>query len=281
MDEFPGLLHRDFGLRPQGKGAPMSSSKSVRFGSGSAGGDLFGGDFQRNRPDNIEDNDFFTAPPKYSSANPNLGSDPFFGMGAKPVDSNSSTSMPVFDKPVYDDEEDIFSGVPGLKKGAKEKSDVFGKSNYENDLLAGLGSSNGASRSGLNDDILPSSKRFSPSFEGDLLDSLGGGKGFAESRKPGFSNNSPPSFEDDLLAGFSGVSRHSSKNSGSQKKESVSGFDDLIPGFGGSSNRGLRRYSKKFSHYPIILCLIFNIYLLSSTVCYCIHQSLLFMIPLI
>ncbi|CAA6670427.1 unnamed protein product [Spirodela intermedia] len=235
MDEFPGLLHRDFGLRPQGKGAPMSATKTgvgstARFGSGAG-----------------------------------LGSSP-------PVEAGSSPSMPVFDKPVYDDDGDIFSGLPGMKKGfsasATVQNDVFSPPAYEDDLLAGLGGSRPGSRgSGVNGgarnvsskassrydvNLLSgfgdsgdrnvsdaSSNRVSPPFDDDLLASLGRGKAYTDSRRSGASSNhSPPSFEADLLAGLSGVPRHSGEEKRSQEKKSISSFDDLIPGFGGTSLPG-------------------------------------------
>lgn len=293
MDEFPGLLHRDFGLRPQGKGAPMSATKTgvgstARFGSGAGGSalpsDLFGGDLQSGHRAQRDDDDFFGvgggAPAKYSSASATFGSDPFFSMGTKlgsspPVEVGSSSSMPVFDKPVYDDEGDIFSGVPGMKKvfpaSSTVQNDVFATPAYEDDLLAGLGGSGPGSRgSGVNggarnvsgkgsslyDDSLlsgfgdsgdrkvsnASSNRVSPPFDDDLLASLGGGKAYTDSRRSGAtSNHSPPSYEADLLAGLSGVPRHAGEEKRSQAKESISSFDDLIPGFGGSGLSGQKR----------------------------------------
>uniref|UniRef100_A0A0D9Y037 J domain-containing protein n=1 Tax=Leersia perrieri TaxID=77586 RepID=A0A0D9Y037_9ORYZ len=154
MDDFQGLLARDFGLRPQGKAAPMSAARaaapsgsawsSSRSASGSAAAaasappapsydDLFGGS---------------AAPPK-STPSPNLDAifdsymEPSAGAPQPPKPKHSS--MPVFDKPVYDD--DIFDGVPGVKSSSARFDDVFGGSRavpppppaYD-DLLGGFGS---------------------------------------------------------------------------------------------------------------------------------------------
>nr|CAD1829932.1 unnamed protein product [Ananas comosus var. bracteatus] len=89
MDEFPDLLARDFGLRPQGKSAPMASSKASsaaaspwnRSGSGRAAAPV---------------------------GDPNLGGggggggdvfDSIFDAAPREARSRSSSSLPVFDKP--------------------------------------------------------------------------------------------------------------------------------------------------------------------------------------
>ncbi|MQL92975.1 hypothetical protein Taro_025620 [Colocasia esculenta] len=287
MDEFPGLLSRDFGLRPQGKAAPMSASKSSDFGSasgfGSTGGgmgfpaDLLGGG-RRDDGDDI----FFggggarAQPPKYVSASAGFASDPFFSMGAAKtesspsVDAGFSASMPVYDKPVYDDDDgDIFSGVPGMKKSssasAAARKDVFSPPAYEDDLLASLGGSRPASRGPADsgrpgaasgnasptygdDDLLSTlgrsggsresgaaTGRSSPPYDDDLLANIGGGRSFVDEKRSGsaHSKHSSTVYEDDLLAGFSGVPKRSS-DEGRSRGQGVSGFDELIPGFGGS-----------------------------------------------
>lgn len=164
MDDFPGLLARDFGLRPQGKGAPMAPlAGSARSSQGPAFDDVFGG------------------PPRFSQPrSPPSSFDSLFPGLKDPLPSSKSSSLPVYDKPVYDD--DIFDGVPGVRSSASGKFD---------DVFASMGSHDASA----------------PPM-GDFLESLG----------------RPPA---------------ESKGSGSgrigDEKEDLTGFEELIPGFGGSS----------------------------------------------
>ncbi|XP_010914450.1 auxilin-related protein 2 isoform X1 [Elaeis guineensis] len=217
MDEFPGLLARDFGFRPQGKNAPMAASKAasvggVNLGTGStrssaastswnksrsgwnSTGDSLFGDHGVGISDNRSPpayDDVFGGPPSYSNStshgrsgsatSPPLDSifEGFKDSGAKPA---TSSSLPVYDKPVYDD--DIFDGVPGMKNSSVKYDDVF------TSMSAG---SNHVS---------------SPPYD-DLLENLG--KAMPESKGA------------------------NDKRSGEQKDQDLSGFEELIPGFGGSS----------------------------------------------
>ncbi|XP_008800820.2 auxilin-related protein 2-like [Phoenix dactylifera] len=216
MDEFPGLLARDFGFRPQGKNAPMAAPKAasvggVNIGSGSArssassnygsksrsgwnstGDSLFGdhgvGISDSRSPPTYDD--VFGGPPSKSnssshgrsaSANSHPSFDSIFE-DLKDSGAKLATKSPVYDKPVYDD--DIFDGVPGIKSSSVKYDDVFAS------VSAG---SNHVS---------------SPPYD-DLLENLG--KAIPESK--------------------SAVD----KRSGEQKDQDSSGFEELIPGFGGSS----------------------------------------------
>ncbi|XP_077249760.1 auxilin-related protein 1-like [Tasmannia lanceolata] len=169
MDDFPGLLARDFGFRSQGKSSSISTSKGG-IGSGSSsslssnkgrsgwnptpsGSDSLLGDLGLFGNKNSQDfgslggfSDVYGGPPKYtnpSSSSSSLGLDPKFE-GSKDLDKSSS--MPIYDKPVYD--EDIFDGVPGIKSSASAKyEDIFGSlssppdnssSSYD-DILGNLG----------------------------------------------------------------------------------------------------------------------------------------------
>uniref|UniRef100_A0A1D1YVN7 Auxilin-related protein 2 n=1 Tax=Anthurium amnicola TaxID=1678845 RepID=A0A1D1YVN7_9ARAE len=273
MDEFPGILHGEYGLRPQGKPVPKASvaGSAPRFRSGAGGpplpADLFSG-----------------GGGKYASAGPAFASDPFFRMGAKlgsptvePTGSSSS-SMPVYDKPVYDDDGDIFSGVPGLRKSSSASTarhgDVF-PAPYDDDLLANLGGArsgpSGDKRSGASygraspppydDGFLAglgglgdgkrsgsSSNPASPPYDDDLLVNLGGGKGSSDDKRSGVAfEQSSPSYEDVLLAGLGGVSKRSSNEKGFQEQD-LSHFDDLLPGFGGSSLPKQRRKPLEKDH---------------------------------
>ncbi|OVA10940.1 hypothetical protein BVC80_7759g2 [Macleaya cordata] len=238
MDDFPGLLARDFGFRPQGKSAPMAASKgtggggTLNFGIGSGGGDtssfsssssnlrgksgwnsnpvggvsflddhegLFGGGSttggSQKTTTTTKDfgggyDDVFGGPPKStinpsglsSSSTSSFDYDSIFKGGSTRKVVSSSSSLPVYDKPVYDD--DIFDGIPGLKPMSSSSSSI----KY--------------------DDVFSSSS--SPPKQGDspLYDDLLGNLGKTE-----------PS----ILK----------KNSSGKKDDDESSFDDLIPGFGG------------------------------------------------
>ncbi|KAK8674329.1 hypothetical protein V6N13_112622 [Hibiscus sabdariffa] len=137
MDDFPGLLAKDFGIKPQGKSAPMAPPKSSSSGSNYG----FGSGFTRSSYGNAKStsnsifddqdrdgilfNDAYGGQRKYSSesratsaqTSSSFDYDSFF----------QDTKPPVFDKPVYDD--DLFDGLSefqssSAKSGAKFE-DVF------------------------------------------------------------------------------------------------------------------------------------------------------------
>ncbi|RRT80930.1 hypothetical protein B296_00017159 [Ensete ventricosum] len=220
MDEFSGILDRDFGLRPQGKSAPMASPStaatvgggrgerpnlwSVRDGSSDATSSWenptsgwnsasIGDPFRRDRGAGIsKDYDYvFVGVPansssssrgQYASSSSPSSFDSIFN-GFADSGTKSSSSLPVYDKPVYDD--DIFGGVPGTKSSSSVKYD---------DVFASLSSGSN------NVSALP--------YE-DLFENLG--KQMPESRGG------------------------SDKRSGEKEEQDMSGFDELIPGFGRSS----------------------------------------------
>ncbi|KAG0479819.1 hypothetical protein HPP92_010677 [Vanilla planifolia] len=201
MDDL-GILARDFGIRPKGNAAPMASSKSsVPVGSGTStatvqnwnktrsasswtsmpDGDLrFGsgvGGISTDRSPPPYD-EVFLASSRKSSTTP-VGSifEGYSDAVAK------APSIPVYDKPVYDD--DIFDGIPGMKSSSTVKyDDVF------------------VSMSSVPEGVS------SPPYD-DLLENLG--KGMPETKGSG------------------------EKNSRASKHNGESGFEELIPGFGGSS----------------------------------------------
>ncbi|TKY60453.1 Auxilin-related protein 2 [Spatholobus suberectus] len=148
MNDFDGLFTSDFGLKPQGKSAPMapkgSSSAPLDFGSRSDSGSLFGSSApRRNDPAAFDD---LLAGAGSDSRRPGSPFDLDAMYGGPPARSANSPP-PVYDKPVYDD--DIFDGVPGLKStSAKVKFDnVFATTSSEgggggaafDDLLGGFG----------------------------------------------------------------------------------------------------------------------------------------------
>ncbi|KHF99207.1 hypothetical protein F383_08933 [Gossypium arboreum] len=137
MDDLPGLFAKDFGIKPQGKAAPMAPPRN------SSSGPNYGyrSDFTRSSSANVKSSsnsifddqdrdgglvfdDVYGGPPKYSSESrattaqtSSFDYDSFF----------KDPKPPVYDKPVYDD--DIFDGLPGIKSSsttsAAKYDDVF------------------------------------------------------------------------------------------------------------------------------------------------------------
>ncbi|KAK9054995.1 hypothetical protein SSX86_026074 [Deinandra increscens subsp. villosa] len=137
MDDF-GILARDFGYRPQGKSAPMKSDG--------------GGDFRSRPPSSStpfaadEDqlfNDVFGGPPKFTNNNPrsappmpDIDYDSIFkNSSSTPKTKSASSNLPVYDKPVYDD--DIFEGLPGMKS----KSMYSASTKYDDNIFASMAAS--------------------------------------------------------------------------------------------------------------------------------------------
>ncbi|KAG8093142.1 hypothetical protein GUJ93_ZPchr0012g19376 [Zizania palustris] len=149
MDDFQGLLARDFGLRPQGKAAPMSAARAAAP-SGSAWSSSRSSTASATAPPAPSYDDLFgaaapSAPPPKAAPSPSLDAifDSFKEPSASAVPPKPNhSSMPVFDKPVYDD--DIFDGVPGVKSSSDRFDDVFGGNHTPplayDDLLGGFGS---------------------------------------------------------------------------------------------------------------------------------------------
>ncbi|CAH8277023.1 unnamed protein product [Arabidopsis lyrata] len=133
MDDFTGLLARDFGLKPQGKSAPMaaqsnsSASDFNSFASSYSFANAAGkkseslpvfDDLGRDGDDLLFKDVFSGPPPKYGSSSGDSRSPPasafdYDAMFKEPK-SKPASSMPVYDKPVYDDE-DVFESIPELK----------------------------------------------------------------------------------------------------------------------------------------------------------------------
>ncbi|KAJ4772756.1 Chaperone DnaJ-domain superfamily protein [Rhynchospora pubera] len=198
MDDMSGILARDFGIRPQGKAAPMAASKTAST--------------YRSTPSS-------SAWTNNASPSPSPSYDDFFTSAASSAPANSRSTVnqphdpildtfnkgPVFDTPVYDD--DIFDGVPGVRSSSTNMrfDDVFGSG--------------------------PSDRTHvdSPPAYDDLLGSLGS--------KSGRLASPPPPPYDDFLGGLGTTDRKDDKDQGSVKTKApsgLSGFDDLLPGFGSS-----------------------------------------------
>ncbi|BAT73231.1 hypothetical protein VIGAN_01069800 [Vigna angularis var. angularis] len=135
MNDFDGLFTSDFGLKPQGKSAPMAPSSK---GSSKAAPLNF--DFGSRSASNFDDL-LAGAGSDTRRADSPFDLDSMYG---GPPARSSSSPPPVYDKPVYDD--DIFDGVPGMKSTSRVKfDDVFattekgGSDAAFDDLLGGFG----------------------------------------------------------------------------------------------------------------------------------------------
>lgn len=173
------MLARDFGLRPAGKSAPMRSDGGDRRRSSSSS------PLYDDHSDDLLYKDVFGGPPKYtnnsnkSSSMNDINYDSIFNTGK---DSNKTSSGPVYDKPVYD--EDIFEGLPGLKsKSVSEKTASTVR--FDDDVFASM--------------TLPPQPKIKDEHFGDLLGNLRSNEKVSEPKRSSSSNAKE---FDDLLAGF-------------------------------------------------------------------------------
>ncbi|CAJ1974827.1 unnamed protein product [Sphenostylis stenocarpa] len=151
MNDFDGLLTTDFGFKPQGKSAPMAAAKASSNNSSSLNFDLgsrsarASNSFAGGESVNVASIDdlFSGGGGGGSKQEASFDFDSVF-RGSADMRSKSvnlpAHDEPVFDKPMYDDD-DIFDGVPGLKSSSKfSYGDVFAPAAFD-DLLGGLGKS--------------------------------------------------------------------------------------------------------------------------------------------
>ncbi|MBA0686390.1 hypothetical protein Goari_013996 [Gossypium aridum] len=201
MDDLPGLFAKDFGIKPQGKAAPMAPPRNASSGPNYG----YRSDFTRSSSANaksssnsiFDDQDrdgglvfdnVYGGPPKYSSESrattaqtSSFDYDSFF----------KDPKPPVYDKPVYDD--DIFDGLPGIKSSsttsAAKYDDVFSISGSPprpknkspnnspfDDLLGNLG--------GKEPEMKVKSERVKPEKDAPLFDDLLSGFGRSSSPTP-------------------------------------------------------------------------------------------------
>ncbi|KAG5232136.1 auxilin-related protein [Salix suchowensis] len=207
MDDFHGLLAPDFGYKPQGKSAPMAPSRNTNrdnnnFNLGSGGSVHIRSSFSNKSAPIFDDhvgtdgllfNNAFDGPLKYSEsrggASTNTSS---FDYDSIFKDQNpKSASMPIFDKPVYDD--DIFDGLPGLKNSSTDGGSASAPK-FDN-VFASVSSPPKQHRR-------PLARESSP-FD-DLLGNLG--KKETESKTESRKVEKDSTAFDDLLPGFGGSS---------------------------------------------------------------------------
>ncbi|OMO89520.1 hypothetical protein COLO4_19725 [Corchorus olitorius] len=214
MDDFPGLLAKDFGIKPQGKSAPMAPPRNPSSGSNFSSVPNYGfrSDFNRSSSGNAKSssnsifgdhddglmfNDVFGGPPKYSSESRATTTQ------SSSFDYNSifkESKPPVFDKPVYD--EDIFDGLPGVKSSSTPTAAKY------DDIFASISGSPPP----------PKHKSMNSSPFDDLIGNLG--KKETETK---------------------------AKSERVRPGEDLPVFDDLLPGFGRSSSPAPARSTKEAS----------------------------------
>ena len=212
MDGIEGLLARDFGVRPPGKGAPMAGGAS-RPAAGSAAGPAAWSNPGRSAPASSAApsyDDLFGAPAPAASF------DSLFDSFNGPTSSSSSAARAKTapsSAPVFDD--DIFDAVPGLRPSSNSSA------RYDDGVF-------GAAAPAY-DDVFAAGTRSAPPPAYDDDDDLLGGFGSApraeEKKRPVVVDDG-----DDLLGGFG-------RKPAPVEEEATggAGFDDLIPGFAGSS----------------------------------------------
>ncbi|KAK7282268.1 hypothetical protein RIF29_10916 [Crotalaria pallida] len=187
MNDFDNLLASEFGLKPQGRAAPMSASKGSSTSSfrSTPNDDVFNSIPNHHKKNLSSDDpfaDLFTAksdaPFRVSSAD--------FG--------SRSVNLPAYDKPVYDD--DIFDGIPGLKSSAKVTyDDVFasvdsGKKGEEGSSGSSRGGGGGGGGDSAFDDLLGGfGKLKSSSFGGTRSEKGEKGVGDFDDLIPGFGSS--------------------------------------------------------------------------------------------
>ncbi|KAH1081628.1 hypothetical protein J1N35_021389 [Gossypium stocksii] len=193
MDDLPGLFAKDFGIKPQGKAAPMAPPRNASSGPNYG----YRSDFTRSSSANVKSSsnsifddqdrdgglvfdDVYGGPPKYSSESrattaqtSSFDYDSFF----------KDPKPPVYDKPVYDD--DIFDGLPGIKSSSTTSATKY------DDVFSISGSP-------------PRPKNKSPNnspFD-DLLGNLGGKEPEMKVKSERVKSEKDAPLFDDLLSGF-------------------------------------------------------------------------------
>ncbi|KAG8090292.1 hypothetical protein GUJ93_ZPchr0011g28649 [Zizania palustris] len=224
MEGIEGLL-ADFGVRPQGKAAPMAASRG-------AAGSAWPNPRPNPTPSATRSYDgIFGAPAAAPAANSTSSFDSLFGSFDGPTSSSSAARTKPSPAAVYD--EDIFNAVPGLNPIPNSTSS---SARYDGDDVFG----GGRVAAPTFDDAFSTKRSAPPSYD-DILGEFG------VKPQAGESKRSVVVEDDDLLGGF-GTKPHVEEDIGG------TGFDDLIPGFAGSSpprSRNTIDDSKRDTAVPI------------------------------
>ncbi|KAK9735542.1 hypothetical protein RND81_04G211400 [Saponaria officinalis] len=180
MNDFEGLLSSDYGFKPSGKSAPMANVKSsTKTASYSSSSSSFIDDrdtlFRPNHKSDFSDlgnfDDVFPNSKSTSSSSNNRNAagvdfDSIFGGGgggeAAAAPPPKFSSLPVFDKPVYDDDDvssspvNQFNDIFGSKKsGGDAFDDLLGGLGKKENLSAKSSTKGGGTGGSSFDDLLP------------------------------------------------------------------------------------------------------------------------------
>ncbi|CAO2832415.1 unnamed protein product [Amaranthus hypochondriacus] len=217
MNDFQGLLSSDYGFKPQGKAAPMASSKPTSVSSNSKSNSTFDFEIGGNKSSSSSFIDNHETPFR---SNRKTNSDDFADLGdvifSKKVDNNNNNNSSKVNNLVNFDS--IFGGDGGGGGGGDSgprfsSLPVFDKPVYDDDISSPM----------KYDDMFSSST----TRKGDAFDDLLGGLGKKEQQSS-------------RLVGSASVSK-------GNEKGSIPSFDDLLPGFGSGSATSSSRISADVS----------------------------------
>ncbi|CAI9107223.1 OLC1v1006534C2 [Oldenlandia corymbosa var. corymbosa] len=243
MDDLD-VLARGYGFRPQGKSNPMRSEAGDRRSASTRSS--FTAIYDDDHGGRGGDGGFFNGgPPKYysysnsNSSKPSSGMDDFdydsiFNSSAAPAsggnsNSTKTTSAPVYDKPVYDD--DIFNGLPGVKSKSVSSASM---GRFDDDGFSSVASPPGWSSTGNSNTRIDEPD--------DLLGKLGQSEG--ETRKTS-STSTGFEFLDNLTRKEPVPEVKSSSRSSSSR-----GFDDILNGLGSGNPASSKRPVSESSRDP-------------------------------
>lgn len=216
MDGIEGLLARDFGVRPQGKAAPMAGAS--RSTGSSAGADAWAS-YGRSTP----------APSAAPSYDDLFGASLFDSFKGPTTTTTTNPAAPS-PAPAYDD--DIFDAVPGLRPSSSASTTASSAPRYDDGVF-------GSSAAPAYDDVFATSARSAPpppAYDDDIL----GGFGSALPQAQAEERRRPVAVDDDgddLLGAFGRSPSEGKRKPAPAQADRMgsTGFDDLIPGFAGSS----------------------------------------------
>lgn len=249
MDDFANILHRDYGLKPQGKSAPMTSSKP-------AGPSPFSSSSPSSTPASIQSTSSGGKPKNGSNRNsrsstPILGEslDEDFFFGSLNGINSSSSGRNTFgsaapDMPaMYDD---VFGGPPKFaspsyppmpSSGTQQTSS---SQSYDDIFRIPVKPSSSTSSSSNKGSSFPVFDV--PLYDDDIFGGVPGIRSGSVVYDDVFSGGSTVGTSPSVLEDILGVSENRDRPSGSQQpvfdssipSAGLSDFDDLIPGFGGT-----------------------------------------------
>ncbi|GLT77912.1 hypothetical protein SLA2020_494660 [Shorea laevis] len=216
MDDF-GVLTEQYGLKAQGKSAPMAASKRPSTASSNAQARNFGFDSGLGqKPISHSSKSSWNSAP----VDDNDDNDIFFQSNTKQKPQNSFG--------LGEDLGDIFGGFQKSTKQSGSSHHGNGGSSFDYDSIFSNSDGKSSSMNLYDDDVfggMPGLKSSQNANHDDIFASF-------------TSSKNQNAATDDLLGDFGGMGvkwKNSSRNGSWEAGQNEAGFDDLIPGFGGSS----------------------------------------------